>query len=254
MCLPCGSELAPFFRILTRLPADSHVFFDKRMATEVPADSLGDEFKGYVVKITGGNDKQGFPMKQGILTAARVRLLFSAGHSCYRARRTGERKRKSVRGCMVSGELSVLNLVIVKKGDAELPGLTDTDKPSRLGPKRASKIRKLFVRDPFLPPRLRKEARWQPRKERAHGAFAAAGCTFLVDENTHTKNSYPCLKTYVGVENVSSERNCIPPLASPPPTPPFPGPLDACTFGLSPAGHVGLAAPLSGSASSLLIG
>ena len=115
----------------------------------MPADSLGEEFKGYVVKITGGNDKQGFPMKQGVLTANRVRLLFSAGHSCYRPRRTGERKRKSVRGCIVSGELSVLSLVIVKKGDAELPGLTDQDKPSRLGPKRASKIRKLFVRLEF---------------------------------------------------------------------------------------------------------
>jgi len=40
--------------------------------------------------------------------------------------------------------LSVLNLVVVKKGDGEIPGLTDTVKPRRLGPKRASRIRKLF--------------------------------------------------------------------------------------------------------------
>merc|ERR1711860_179929 len=92
----------------------------------------------------GGNDKQGFPMKQGILTAGRVRLLFSKGHSCYRERRTGERKRKSVRGCIVDANLSVLALVIVKKGEAEIPGLTDVTIPKRLGPKRASKIRKLF--------------------------------------------------------------------------------------------------------------
>jgi small subunit ribosomal protein S6e len=26
------------------------------MAQEVPADALGDEFKGYVLRITGGND------------------------------------------------------------------------------------------------------------------------------------------------------------------------------------------------------
>merc|ERR1712093_859038 len=32
------------------------------------ADSLGDEFKGYVFQISGGNDKQGFPMMQGVLT------------------------------------------------------------------------------------------------------------------------------------------------------------------------------------------
>jgi len=121
-----------------------NVLIDKRMSNEVPGDSFGDEFKGYVFKITGGNDKQGFPMKQGILTSQRVRLLFSKGHSCYRPRRAGERRRKSVRGCIVSNDMSVISLVVVKKGDQEIPGLTDTTKPLRLGPKRASKIRRLF--------------------------------------------------------------------------------------------------------------
>merc|ERR1719184_255423 len=35
-------------------------------------------------------------------------------------------------------------MAIVKKGEAEIPGLTDNTIPRRLGPKRASKIRKLF--------------------------------------------------------------------------------------------------------------
>merc|ERR1711912_204697 len=120
------------------------IFYDKRIATEVAADELGDEWKGYRLRITGGNDKQGFPMKQGVLTHTRVRLLLSKGHSCYRPRRSGERKRKSVRGCIVDGQLSVLNLAIAKKGEKEIPGLTDNTIPRRLGPKRASKIRKLF--------------------------------------------------------------------------------------------------------------
>uniref|UniRef100_A0A194ALW2 40S ribosomal protein S6 n=2 Tax=Pinctada TaxID=50425 RepID=A0A194ALW2_PINFU len=119
-------------------------FYEKRMASEVPADSLGDEWKGYVLRIAGGNDKQGFPMKQGVLTNVRVRLLLSKGHSCFRPRRSGERRRKSVRGCIVDSNLSVLAMVIVKKGEKEIPGLTDTTVPRRLGPKRASKIRKLF--------------------------------------------------------------------------------------------------------------
>merc|ERR1719333_511423 len=83
-------------------------------------------------------------MKQGVLTQGRVRLLLTKGHSCYRQRRTGERKRKSVRGCIVDGNLSVISVVIEKKGDNEIPGLTDSTIPRRLGPKRASKIRKLF--------------------------------------------------------------------------------------------------------------
>uniref|UniRef100_A0A6N2NAT5 non-specific serine/threonine protein kinase n=4 Tax=rosids TaxID=71275 RepID=A0A6N2NAT5_SALVM len=139
-------------------------FFDKRISQEVSGDALGEEFNGYVFKIMGGCDKQGFPMKQGVLTPGRVRLLLHrglqlctsaclictqcslSGTPCFRGygRRNGERRRKSVRGCIVSQDLSVLNLVIVKKGEKDLPGLTDVEKPRMRGPKRASKIRKLF--------------------------------------------------------------------------------------------------------------
>merc|ERR1712039_364590 len=119
-------------------------FFDKRMSRDVEGDTWGDEFKGYIFTITGGNDKQGFPMKQGILVNHRVKLLFKKGMSCFRERRAGSRKRKSVRGCIVGPDLAVLSLVISKKGDEEIPGLTDDQRPRRLGPKRASNIRKLF--------------------------------------------------------------------------------------------------------------
>ncbi|XP_060162347.1 small ribosomal subunit protein eS6-like [Globicephala melas] len=118
-------------------------FYEKRMATEVAADVLGEERKGYVVRISGGNDKQGFPMKQGVLTHGQVRLLLSRGHSCYRPR-TGERKHKSVWCCIVDANLSILNLVTVKKGEKDIPALTDTTVPRRLGPKKASRIHKLF--------------------------------------------------------------------------------------------------------------
>jgi small subunit ribosomal protein S6e len=120
------------------------MFYDKRIGAELEADPLGEEWKGYIFRITGGNDKQGFPMKQGVLSNGRVRLLMSKGHSCYRPRRQGEKKRKSVRGCIVDSNLSVLSLIVVRKGEQEIPGLTDTTIPRRLGPKRASKIRKLF--------------------------------------------------------------------------------------------------------------
>lgn len=119
-------------------------FFGKRMGTEVAGDDLGDEFKGYVFKITGGNDKDGFPMKQGILIQGRTRILMSEGHSCYRPRRSGERKRKSIRGCIVGPDLSVLALSVAKVGEQPIAGLTDDKKPRRLGPKRATRIRKLF--------------------------------------------------------------------------------------------------------------
>ena len=42
-------------------------------------EDVGEEFAGYVLKIQGGQDKQGFSMKQGVLTADRVRLMMAKG-------------------------------------------------------------------------------------------------------------------------------------------------------------------------------
>ena len=46
------------------------------MGSEIDGGVMGDAFKGYVFKITGGNDKQGFAMKQGIMANGRTRILF----------------------------------------------------------------------------------------------------------------------------------------------------------------------------------
>jgi len=65
--------------------------WDKRMAEEIPGETLGDEFKGYVFKITGGNDKEGFPMRQGVLVNKRVRLLLRRGMPCYKPKKKKEK-------------------------------------------------------------------------------------------------------------------------------------------------------------------
>jgi len=123
------------------------IFFDKRMGEEVPADPLGEQFKGYVFKITGGMDKEGFAMKQGIMKQGRIRVLLDGTTGfLHRPKRVGSRKKKSVRGCIVGPDMSCINVVITKKGDNPIEGLTDRKsyKPSRLGPKRANNIRKAF--------------------------------------------------------------------------------------------------------------
>jgi len=124
--------------------------YDKRISNEVNGEDIGDEFAGYVFKITGGTDKDGFPMRQGVMTNTRVRLLLAQGAPGYRTAPCGVRKgdsirkRKSVRGCIVGPDLATLALVVVKKGDNEIEGFSDVTIPNRLGPKRANKIRKLF--------------------------------------------------------------------------------------------------------------
>lgn len=122
------------------------LLYDKRVSQEFDGEIVGEQFKGYTLKITGGQDKQGFPMKQGVLANTRVRLLLKRGDigfASWRARK-GERKRKSIRGCIVGPDLAVLNTIIVGEGDEKVEGLTDTSIPRRVGPKRASKIRRLF--------------------------------------------------------------------------------------------------------------
>merc|ERR1711963_35241 len=117
-------------------------FMDRKIGQEVPLDSLEEGFAGYQVRISGGLDKQGFPMKQGISTAHRVRVLLGKHPGYFNPKRKGERRRP-VRGAIVAQDIAVLNLVLVRQGEQPLPKL-DTVLPRRLGPKRASKIRKLF--------------------------------------------------------------------------------------------------------------
>lgn len=113
----------------------------------------------------------------------RVRLLLKKGTSCYRPRRTGERKRKSVRGCIVDANMSVLALIIVRKGEKEIEGLTDNNVPRRLGPKRASKIRKLYNLTKDDDVRRFVVRRPLPKKEGKKERFAAPKIQRLVTPN-----------------------------------------------------------------------
>ena len=99
---------------------------DKKIGDEVEGNIINDLFDGYVFKIQGGFDKDGFAMKNGILTAGRKRILLEKGDTMFRFRsgyhRTGVRKRKLVRGCIVSPDIKVLNLKITKVGQQPIPG------------------------------------------------------------------------------------------------------------------------------------
>ena len=117
---------------------------DKRMGQEFPGELLEEDWAGYIFRITGGTDRQGFSMKQGILTKKRVRLLLPPESKCIFGKREGTSFKKSVKGCIIGHNMSALQLAVVKKGEKEIEGLTDNEVPRRLGPKRANNIRKLF--------------------------------------------------------------------------------------------------------------
>lgn len=121
--------------------------YDHRLGEDIDGAVLGEQFKGYLFRLGGGFDKQGFPMKQGVLTPRRLRLLLRGGTSCYRPRKDGERKRKTVRGCIVSQEISALHLIVLQRGEQEIENLTNKTVPRLYGPKRANKLLHLFGKD-----------------------------------------------------------------------------------------------------------
>jgi len=117
------------------------------MGQEIEGEVMGEDYKGYTFKITGGNDLQGFAMKQGIMKNGRARILFKKAGSLFNPKRTGYRRRRSVRGCITGPDLGVIALKIMKKGDKEIEGCTDKDIGSRLFKKRKNNIAAVFGLD-----------------------------------------------------------------------------------------------------------
>ena len=74
-----------------------------------------------------------------------------------------------MRGCICGPDLAVIALKIVKKGEAEMDGVTTDNKPRRLGPKRASYIRKVFAlrkQDDVRKYVVRREVKKSPKIQR----------------------------------------------------------------------------------------
>ncbi|MDW8275652.1 MAG: S6e family ribosomal protein [Candidatus Nitrosocaldus sp.] len=84
---------------------------------------IGDVFDATVIglpgriRITGGSDKAGVPMRPDVHGAVKKYVLLTKGIGLRRARK-GERIRKLVRGNMISDEIYQINAVLVE-GDSD---------------------------------------------------------------------------------------------------------------------------------------
>lgn len=74
---------------------------------------------GYELLITGGSDKDGFPMRKDISGSGRTSIVLASGPG-FRPRRRGERKRKRVRGAQISEATVQINTKVMKKGEKPL--------------------------------------------------------------------------------------------------------------------------------------
>lgn len=77
---------------------------------------------GYQLEITGGSDKDGFPMRADLPGRVRQKIFLSSGPG-YKPKAEGLRRRKMVRGNTISPEIVQINAKVVKKGEKPLEEL-----------------------------------------------------------------------------------------------------------------------------------
>ena len=96
------------------------VFNTKKIGDEVELGIIG--MDGYSAKITGGSDKQGFPMKPDLTGPARKTVWVTLD------KKKGRQTIISRRGNTVSDEIAQLNLKVTKEGGKKLEEIFGTEK------------------------------------------------------------------------------------------------------------------------------
>ncbi|MCL5680946.1 MAG: 30S ribosomal protein S6e [Candidatus Thermoplasmatota archaeon] len=100
------------------IPEDrQNALFGKKIGDVLDGSILG--FQGTKIQITGGSDKDGFPMRPDFPGMRRKRLLLTGGVG-FHPTRDGLRKKKSIRGNTISGDISQINFTVVE-GKIEEP-------------------------------------------------------------------------------------------------------------------------------------
>jgi len=72
------------------------------------------KMSGHKLEITGGSDKDGFPMRPNVHGGVRVRAILSEGVG-FHPSQNGERQRKTIRGNVITEDIVQINMKIVEK-------------------------------------------------------------------------------------------------------------------------------------------
>lgn len=84
----------------------------KKIGDVIDGAVLG--LSGFKVQITGGSDKDGFPMRPNVHGGVRRSVVLSGGVG-FNPQERGERRRKKVRGNVITDEIVQINMKIVEK-------------------------------------------------------------------------------------------------------------------------------------------
>jgi len=103
--------------------AKANILIGKRISEEIDGGQIG--FPGYIFKITGGSDKDGFPMRSNLEGPIRKRILSTRSQG-FRIKKKGEKQRKLVRGNTISDDIYQINMKIVQAGKKKIEELITT--------------------------------------------------------------------------------------------------------------------------------
>ena len=97
----------------------------KKINDEV--DGIFVSLPGYKLQITGGTNKDGFPMRRDYPGTKRQRLLLSEGLG-FKPKDSGVRKKKSVRGNTINPDIVQINMKVIKHSSKAIENLIKVEK------------------------------------------------------------------------------------------------------------------------------
>lgn len=100
----------------------------KKIGEEIDGIFVG--LPGYKLNITGGSDKDGFPMRKDLPGAKRKKILITKSIG-FNPKDRGVRRKKFVRGNMISQEITQINLKIISFGMKNVEDLLDIKKEAK---------------------------------------------------------------------------------------------------------------------------
>ena len=117
---------------------------------------------GHKLQITGGSDKDGFPMRPDIHGGIKTRVIVTQGVG-FHPTRDGERRRKTLRGSVITEEIVQINMKITEKPKkAEKAESKEKEKPAEKKPEETEKQAK----ETEKPRKQKKEQEPQEKEKR----------------------------------------------------------------------------------------
>ena len=87
-------------------------FIGRRLGETLDGSAV--DLPAHTVQILGGSDKDGVPMRGNVHGGVRRRVVLSGGAG-FSPKNSGERKRKTVRGNVITDEIVQINMKIVER-------------------------------------------------------------------------------------------------------------------------------------------